>query len=124
VVIHENFFGVVNRRRGSRVRLIRTRKATAVPPQLAAVAVLLGPEAPSRGHNSTSRRPFQRAPRATVPPSTRGRQTKGRRFLCAEGVQGGFKLLSVSGVLSSDVRGTGGASGTCAISRKFLVVLS
>jgi hypothetical protein len=47
--------------------------------------VLFWPVAPSRGQNSTSRRPFQRAPRATVPPSTRGRLTKGRRFLCADG---------------------------------------
>jgi hypothetical protein len=58
--------------------------------------VLLGPIAPSRGHNSTSRRPFQRAPRATVPPSTRGRLTKGRRFLCADG----FSARSLKRLLS------------------------
>ena len=69
--------------------------ATAVPPQLAAVAVLIVSAAPSRGHNSTSRRPFQRAPRATVPPSTRGRLTKGRRFFARSG-RG--QILSHAGV--------------------------
>src|SRR5689334_14506054 len=52
--------------------------------------VLLWPVAPSRGQNSTSRRPFQRAPRATVPPSTRGRLTKGRRFFARVGKLSSF----------------------------------